>query len=137
MEKLKRASHAVYVCAYHFVWATKYRKQVITPEIKESLNDLFRDIAEHYDFEIDTMEFGKDHIHLLISAPPRYSPSQIVNILKSISGREIFKRFPKLRRQYWGGEFWINGYFVKTVGAGLTLEMIRRYIKAQREEEFF
>ena len=137
MEKLKRASHAVYACAYHFVWATKYRKQVITPEIKEFLSDLFRDIAEHYNFEIDTIEFGKDHVHLLVSAPPRYSPSQVVNILKSISGREVFRKFSKFRKQYWGGEFWINGYFVKTVGAGLTLEMIRRYIKAQKEGELF
>lgn len=137
MEKLRRASHAVYLCAYHLVWATKYRKQVITPELKEFLIDLFKDIAEHYDFQIDTIEFGKDHIHLLVSAPPRYSPSEVVNTLKNISGKAIFKKFPKLKQQYWGGEFWIDGYFVKTVGAGLTLEMIRQYIKSQREEPLF
>jgi putative transposase len=74
----------------------------------------------------------EDHVHLFLSAPPRYAPARIVQILKSISARELFARFPRLRRQLWGGQLWEDGYFVRSVGDAVTAEIIRRYIRYQK-----
>ena len=93
-----------------------------------------REIAGHYDIEVREIEVMSDHIHMLASAPPRISPSQIVQIVKSTSTKHLFEKYPWVRRQYWGGEIWIGGYFVRSVGSGLTKEAIARYIKAQSEE---
>ena len=81
------------------------------------------------------MEVMEDHVHLFLSAPPRYSPAQIVQILKSISAREVFERYPSLRKVLWKHELWNDGYFVRSVGDKVTAEVIRRYIKYQHNEE--
>ena len=81
------------------------------------------------------MEVVEDHVHVFLEAPPRYSPSEVVQIMKSISGREVFKKFPELRKQLWAGELWNDGYFVRSVGDKVTSEMIRRYIKYQHHEQ--
>ena len=85
--------------------------------------------------EIDTLEVMEDHVHLFLSAPPRYAPARIVQILKSISARELFARFPRLRRQLWGGQLWEDGYFVRSVGDAVTAEIIRRYIRYQKSPQ--
>ena len=96
------------------------------------LKGIFREIAERYEFEIDTMEVMSDHLHVFLSAPPRYSPSRIVNVLKGVSARMMFHEFSGLRKQLWGGELWSDGYFVRTTGDNVTSEVIRRYIKYQK-----
>jgi putative transposase len=70
--------------------------------------------------EIDTMEVMEDHVHVFVSAPPRYSPARVMQIMKSITAREIFARFPWVRRKLWGGEFWGDGYFVRSIGDQVT-----------------
>jgi len=92
------------------------------------VNEIIREIAERYGFDIISLATDGNHIHVFISAPPRYSPSQIVNILKSISARQIFQQFPKVKKRLWGGEFWGDGYYVGTIGDGATTEIIKRYI---------
>src|SRR5256885_9197413 len=99
----KASAHAVYDLQYHLVWTPKYRKAVLVGEIAQAVQALFYQIAEAYDMEIDTMEVMEDHVHLFLSAPPRYAPARMVQILKSLSARELFARFPRLRRQLWGG----------------------------------
>ena len=96
---------------------------------------VFQEIAERYEFEIDTMEVKDDHVHLFLSAPPRYSPARVVQIIKSISAKMVFKQFPDVKKQLWGGEFWGGGYFVRSVGDKVTSEIIRRYIKYQQQEQ--
>ena len=108
---LRRSKHAVYDLKYHFVWIPKYRKRILTEEVAEYIKQVFQRIAEEYDMIIDTMEVVEDHIHIFLEAPPRLSPARIVQILKSISAREVFRQFPQLRRQLWGGELWSDGYF--------------------------
>lgn len=76
-----------------------------------------------------------DHIHLFVGAAPKYAPSRVMQILKSISAREMFKRFPELRKQLWGGEFWSDGGYIGTVGDGISSEIIKRYIKEQGSEQ--
>ena len=132
---IKKTSHARYELWYHFAWGTKYWKKIFKEEyVKGYTKWLFREIAGQYDIEVREIEVMSDHIHMLASAPPRISPSQIVQIVKSTSTKHLFEKYPWLRRQYWGGEIWIGGYFVRSVGSGLTKEAIARYIKAQSEE---
>lgn len=135
MSPIKRTKHAVYDLKYHLVWVPKYRKKLFTKEIEKVALEIFREIAEQYEFEIDEMEVALDHVHIFLMVPPRYSPAKVVQILKSISAREIFKRFPKLRRQLWGGELWSDGYFARTVGDKITSDVIRRYIKYHHEDQ--
>jgi len=135
MSPVKRASHAVYDLKYHMVWAPKYRKMVLKGDLARRLKIAFTEIADRYEFEIDTMEVNEDHVHLFLSAPPRYSPAQVVQILKSISARMIFKEFPKTKKQLWGGELWNDGYFVRSVGDKVTSEIIRWYIRYQHQQQ--
>lgn len=131
----KRSSHAVYELNYHFVWPPKYRKHIGTSDVKKFLEDLFPKIAHAYGFEIVEENVQEDHVHLFVSAPPRFAPSQIVEILKSISAKEVFKKFPKIKAQLWGGELWSDGYFVRAVGDRVTSYVIQRYIKYQQNDD--
>jgi putative transposase len=128
----KASAHAVYDLKYHFVWTPKYRKDLLTGEVAEVLGEILQRVAEAYDMEIDTMEVMEDHVHVFLSVPPRYSPARVMQIMKSISARELFARFPWVRRKLWGGEFWGDGYFVRSVGDQVTTEIIRRYIQYQK-----
>ena len=132
---IRRTKHAVYDLKYHLVWIPKYRKHVLSDEVSKHLKEVFKRIAEEYDFKIDTMEVMEDHVHIFVEVPPRYSPAQAVQILKSVSAREVFKKFPKLRKQLWAGEFWSDGYFVRSVGDKVTADIIRKYIEYQTHEE--
>ncbi len=132
---VRRTKHAVYDLKYHLVWIPKYRKSILDREISGYLKEVFKRIAEEYEFRIDTMEVVEDHIHIFLEAPPRYSPAEIVQVMKSISGRELFKKFPKLRKQLWAGELWNDGYFIRSVGDKVTADIIRRYIEYQTHED--
>ena len=128
----KAGAHSVYDLKYHFVWTPKYRKELLTGEVAEAVREIIQSVAEAYDMEIDTMEVMEDHVHVFLSAPPRYSPARVMQIMKSISAREIFARYPWVRRKLWGGEFWGDGYFVRSIGDQVTSEIIRRYIRYQK-----
>jgi putative transposase len=131
---IRRAKHAVYDIKYHFVWIPKYRKQILTKQLKKRVEELFREIAEQYEFEIDVMGVEEDHVHIFLSAPPKYSAAKIVEVLKSISSRKVFEEYPGLEKEVWGGEFWSDGYFVRTVGDKVTADLIRQYIKYQHRD---
>jgi putative transposase len=132
---IKRTKHAVYDLKYHLVWVPKYRKQILSQEVKDYLKEVFERIAEEYGFHIDTMEVMEDHVHIFTEAPPKYSPAEVVQIMKSISARETFKKFPKLKKQLWAGELWNDGYFVRSVGDKVTADIIRHYIEYQTHED--
>ena len=135
MSPVKRTSHAVYDLKYHLVWVPKYRKMILKGDLAKRVREVFAEITEKYEFEIDTMEVKEDHVHLFLSAPPRYSPAGVVQIIKSISAKVVFKEFPEVKKQLWGGEFWSDGYFVRSVGDKVTSDVIRRYIKYQHHEQ--
>ena len=132
---LQRTSHAVYDTKYHLVWAPKYRKWILRGDIKERVKSVFEEIARNHEFAIDTLEMDKDHVHIFLSFPPRYSIAKVVGMLKSISAKVIFKEHPEVKEELWGGEFWEDGYFVRTVGDKVTAEVIRKYITYHREHE--
>ena len=108
---------------------------ILEGSIAPRLKEIFQEIAERYEFAIDTMEVMKDHVHLFLEAPPRYSPAQVVRIMKSISAKIIFKEFPAVKKQLWGGELWNDGYFVRSTGDKVTAEVIRKYIKYQHQSQ--
>lgn len=99
------------------------------------LKEIFREIAERYEFEIDTMEAMDDHVHLFLVVPPKYAPARVVQIIKSISAKMMFREFPEIKKKLWGGELWNDGYFVRSVGDKVTAEVIRKYIRYQHDEQ--
>jgi putative transposase len=132
---IKRLSHAVYDTSYHLVWAPKYRKWVLSGQVRKAAEELFEEILSARDCEVLEMEIAKDHVHIFRSIPPKYSVSEMVRILKRVSAKEIFRRYPEVKRELWGGEFWEDGYFVRTVGDKVTSNMIQQYIQYHRHEE--
>ena len=133
---LKRASHAVYDAVYHLVWCPKYRKNIfVQEEIRERAGQLIREISEEYGYEIEEMEVAEDHVHILISFPPKRSIGEVVRTIKSISARELFREFPRIKKRLWTGELWEDGYFARTVGDRMTRQIIDKYIKHHREIE--
>jgi putative transposase len=132
---IKRLSHAVYDTRYHLVWAPKYRKWILRERVRDSVKELFEEILAARDCEVMEMEIADDHVHIFASIPPKYSVGEIVRVLKSVSAKEIFRRHPEVKRELWGGEFWEDGYFARTVGDRVTSDTIKRYIQYHRHEE--
>ncbi|MFA6259752.1 MAG: IS200/IS605 family transposase [Candidatus Peribacteraceae bacterium] len=128
----EHTSHTTYRIAYHFCYIPKYRKMVLKKGLDTDLWKLNEQIASHYDMKILEQEIMPDHVHLLVSAPPRLAPSRIAQIFKSISARELFKKHPELRKDYWGGKLWTDSYFVETVGSK-RLDSVKDYIRNQRQ----
>jgi putative transposase len=131
MSPIKRTRHAVYDLKYHFVWRPKYRQPILKGDVAEFVEATIRRIAEEYEWEIDAMAVQPDHVHVLMQVAPRYAPAQVVQIMQSITAREVFEQFPQLRKRLWAGKFWGASYFVRSVGDAVTAEVIRNYIRYQ------
>ena len=137
MSKYVHKSHNVSVLMYHLVCPAKYRRAVFTPPVDAALKEVCLDIAKRY--EIVFLEIGTDHdhVHFLLQSVPMYSPTKIVQIVKSITAREIFARVPNVKRQLWGGAFWSSGYFINTGGRSGSEAVIQRYVQKQgRRQEY-
>ena len=131
----QRTSHAVYELKYHLGWAPKFRKVVLSEPVARRFKAIFRGIAERYGFTIVEQEVMSDHVHLCVSAPPRWSPAELVNVLKGVSARQLRKESLPLREATWGGSLWSDGYFVRATGDAVTADIIQRYIRYQRRHE--
>lgn len=120
---------------YHYVFPTKYRRILFDKEVDESLKAICIEISNRY--QLHFLEIGTDenHVHLLLQSVPRYSPTKIITIIKSITAREIFKKHPEVKKQLWGGEFWSDGYFVNTVSKFGNEETIIKYVQSQGKEK--
>ncbi len=132
---IRKAAHATYNIQYHFVWIPKYRKMILKDEIARELKTLIYGIAERYEFAIEELAIAKDHVHLFLSAPPRYAPSQIIEKIKGITATKLFQRFPSIKEVLWGGHLWSRGYYVGTSGDKVTNDLIRRYIQYQKTQD--
>ena len=133
--ELGRASHCVFKIRYHMVMCVKYRKWLLRGEVEAGLTEVLRGIGERYEFVLDSMGCDGNHVHVFIGATPRYSPSHVMQVLKSITAKQLFERFPDLRKILWGAEFWSDGGYISTVGEGVTEEIIRKYIERQGSPE--
>ena len=109
-------SHTRWNCKYHIVFAPKYRRQVIYGKIKKDIGIMLRKLCEYKQVEILEAEACKDHIHMLVSIPPKYSVSQIMGYLKGKSSLMIFEKYANMKYKYGNRHFWCRGYYVDTVG---------------------
>ena len=134
MSHLIRKSHNVSVLLYHFVVPAKYRRVVFEPAVDQVLKEICLEIAARYQIEFLEIGTDGDHVHFLVQSVPGYSPTKIITMIKSLTARQIFQRVPSVKQQLWGGEFWMDGYFVSTVGQHGTEEVIRRYVKEQGQD---
>ena len=133
--KLQHAEHHIFRLEYHLVWTPKYRCKAFKPPYTEPLKQILIKAAHDYDMEILEIEIPSDHVHVLISIPPHTSVSDAIRILKSISAKQMFQRYPTFKQEYfWGGKLWSPSYFAETVGR-ISEEAIRKYIKNQLKEE--
>jgi len=134
MSKYKKLSHVIYKCDYHIVWVPKYRFRILTGQVKTLIEDDIRKLCEWRKCEIIEMSVQIDHIHLVLSIPPKVSVSVMMGILKGKLAIKLFKSYPKMKQKpYWGNHFWACGYFVSTVG--IDEDVIKRYVKYQEKEE--
>ncbi|GAA3563749.1 IS200/IS605 family transposase [Snuella lapsa] len=134
MSKYKKLSHVIYKCEYHIVWVPKYRLRILKGTIKTLVERDIRSLCEWKGCEVQELNIQEDHVHLLVSVPPKVSISKLMGILKGKIVIKLFKSYPELKQKpYWGNHFWARGYFVSTVG--LDEEMIRKYVKHQEKEE--
>ena len=134
MQNYRKSTHAIYDIKYHIVWITKYRKSVMTGKIAIRTRELIRIICNNNDVQILSGHVSKDHIHLLVSAPPHLSVSKLVQYLKGNSSYKLQQEFKELNKQYWGRHLWGRGYFVASSG-NVTDEVIMEYIRTQEVEE--
>ena len=125
--------HNVSVLMYHIVCAAKYRGVVMSAHVDGVLKGVCLEIAKRW--EIWFLEIGvdRDHAHFLVQSDPMYSPTRIVQTVKSVTAREVFALAPEVKRKLWGGEFWGKGYFVNTVGQHGSEKVIAEYVKRQGE----
>ena len=130
--EIERACHCTYRIRYHMVFVVKYRKKMLLDKVPlEYFKELLLGIGERYWFKFESVGVEGDHFHIVVGAAPRYSPSSIMQIIKSISAKMIFKRFKEVKKELWGGEFWSDGGYVASVGEGINADIIRDYIQKQ------
>ena len=128
---LKREYHCVHESHYHIVFPVKYRKALLSEPIVKAIKEIAEQIAARYELEIEELGCDLNHIHLLCSFHPKYSGGQIVRLFKSITSRELFRQFPDLKKELWGGEFWSDGYYLATIGERGNIHILENYIRNQ------
>ena len=133
MSDYKSLSHTRWECKYHVVFIPKYRKKAIYGELRRRLGDVFRTLAEQKESRIEEGHLMKDHVHMMISIPPKYSVAQVIEYIKGKSAIHIARVYAERRRNFVGQHFWARGYFVSTVGRDEAV--IRRYIQDQEVED--
>ena len=124
-------SHNKTLLLYHLVFPAKYRRKVFSEGIEDTLVNICIEISERY--EINFLEIGndEDHVHFLVQGVPKIPVTRIVQIIKSITAREIFSKHPEVKKQLWGGSLWTSGFYANTVGQFANEETIRNYVKDQ------
>ena len=134
MSNFKRLSHTIYQCKYHVVICPKYRFRIFEGEVGEySKQQLYKLCCQKELVEVMELNVLRDHIHIVVSIPPKYSVSSLMGYKKGKLSTKLFHRYEKIGKRYWGRHLWSRGYCVSTVG--LNEEQIRKYVKWQKEQE--
>ena len=116
------------------VFVVKYRKYFIDKEVEQCLKDTFKGIQERYYLNFHAIGADGDHLHILVEAAPRYSPSRVMQICKSITAKQVFEKIPRIKEELWGGHFWTAGGHIDTVGDGYGEEKMKESIEKQGRE---
>jgi putative transposase len=133
MDGFQSLSHTVWECKYHIVWIPKYRRKALYGNLREHLGTILRELAVQRESNILEGHLRSDHIHMLISIPPKYAVAQVVGFIKGKSAIQIARTFGGRKRNFTGQHFWARGYFASTVGRDE--KVIREYIKKQEQED--
>lgn len=133
MKEQQSLNHTVWDCKYHIVWIPKYRKKSLYKDLRQYVGPVLKDLARQKECKIEEGHLMGDHVHILISIPPKYSVSQVVGFLKGKSAISIARNYMGRKKNFTGQSFWARGYHVSTVGRDE--EVIRNYIKHQEQED--
>ena len=133
MSNYQSLSHSKWECKYHVVFIPKYRKKAIYDQLRRELGGVFRGLARQKESEIEAGHLMSDHVHMMISIPPKYAVAQVVGYIKGKSAIYIARNFAERRRNFVGHHFWARGYFVSTVGRDESV--IREYIRQHEAED--
>jgi len=131
MNNVQSLSHTAWDCKYHLVWIPKYRKKLLFGQLRRYLGSVLHELASHKESKIHEGHMSGDHLHMLISIPPKYAVSQVVGYIKGKSAIHIARQYMGKRKNFMGQHFWARGYYVST--AGRDEEVIRQYIKKHEE----
>jgi len=129
--EVKYASHCSYRIRYHMVFVLKYRKNLINKEIFDYIKHILSGISKRYYLNFQAIGVERNHLHILVEAAPRYSPSEVMQICKSITAKQLFEHFPKIEEELWSGHFWSEGGHIDTVGDGYDVKQMEAYILSQ------
>ena len=133
MKEYNTLNHSKWECKYHVVFIPKYRRKALYGEIRQYLGEVFRKLARQRECEIEEGHLQSDHVHIMMSIPPKYAVAQIVGYLKGKSAIHIARNYCGKKRNYVGQHFWARGYFVSTVGRDE--DIVREYIRNQEKED--
>jgi len=133
LSKYRTLQHTEWECKYHIIFIPKYRRKVLYGSLRKHLGEIFRRLARQKECEIEEGHLMVDHVHIMISIPPKYSVAQVMGYIKGKSAIHIARQFGGIRRNFTGQSFWARGYFVSTVGRDE--EVIRQYIQHQETED--
>ena len=133
MDKIESLNHSKWECKYHVVFIPKGRRKVLYGELRKHLGEVLRDLAQHKESRIEEGHLMKDHVHMMISIPPKYAVSSVVGYIKGKSAIHLARVYGEKKRNFAGQSFWARGYFVSTVGRDE--EVIRNYIRHQEKED--
>ena len=131
--QFKKLAHSLYECKYHIVFCPKYRYKILRDEVAKYVERKIHVLcSQKDDIEVIAINVQPDHVHLVVSIPPKYAVSQFMGFLKGKLAMDLFDHYPELRKKYWGQHVWSRGYCVSTVG--LDEERIKKYVKWQNQK---
>ena len=133
MNDVQCLSHTKWECKFHIVWIPKCRRKMLYGQLRKNLGDVLHDLARQKESRVLEGHLQPDHVHMLISIPPKYAVAQVVGYMKGKSAIHIARTYLGQRKNYSGMSFWARGYFVSTVGADE--EVVRAYIREQEQED--
>jgi len=133
--RFRTETHSRYTIYYHIVIIPKYRRDIFKhAEIENATKESLQELAFYHDWIIEELEADQDNIHIFLSAPPRYAPSEIVKLIKTWTYHNVYTKYPKIKQYLWGGNMWANGYYLSTVSDNTTKDEIRKYVRNQKEK---
>lgn len=126
--------HSIYNLKFHCVACVKYRRKVLSAEVTARLKEINLSVTKEFGVTIIEQETDQDHLHILFSAKPTTQVSKLLNSLRSVSARALFREFPEIKEKLWGGSFWSPSYFLATTGQ-VTLDVLKRYVENQNAKD--
>ena len=132
--EIYKGAQTTYQIAYHMVWGVKYGFHLLNNDMKEFLVKQIKEVCEAYEYHFLCVGIAPNHVHLFAGAPPKIAPAKILQVVKSITARMMFRQYPQLRQRLWGGELWKDGYYIGTIGETQTEAKIRDYIIRQEHK---